>query len=117
MAKRSQTPRFEVDFSSRLEQQKIAKAQHPLSKRKVVWTRREVETDGWPNVYQRLIFDSFGWKKQILTDSEITLLILQGYNIKDQDPVEEYKNLILRTRSYKVKVTNSSTQKLTCRYY
>ena len=91
MAKRSQTPRVEVDFNSRLEQQKIAKAQHPLSKRKVVWTRASVDDDtsDW---YMSLTSDLFGWTKQLVTDAELTLLLLQGYRVKYFDPLEKFYN-------------------------
>lgn len=39
-----------------------------------------------------LTSDLFGWTKQLVTDDELTLLLLQGYRVKYFDPLEKFYN-------------------------
>jgi hypothetical protein len=95
MPKQLQTPRFEVDYSTRLAQQREAR-DRKLGK-KVFWVMCPPPEPNYPTVavgasyIYRILYDElYGWEKRMLSDQEVTLLVLQGYRIKDYDPAFKY---------------------------
>lgn len=96
MPKHLQTPRFEVDYSTRLAQQREA-LDRRISKR-FFWVLspppspdNHDQTVGSYHLYRILYDEIYGWEKRMLSDQEATLLALQGYRIKDHNPAAKFK--------------------------
>lgn len=96
MKKSTKTPRFEVDYSTRLAQQR--EALDRKTGKKVFWVLYPAEkpndhdqTVGSYHLYRILYDELYSWEKRMLSDQEATLLALQGYRIKDYDPAAKFK--------------------------
>lgn len=99
MPKYLQTPRFEVDYSTRLAQRQEA-LDRKIGKR-FFWVLspppspdNHDQTVGSYHLYRILYDELYGWEKRMLSDQEATLLALQGYRIKDHNPAAKFKQSI-----------------------
>ena len=92
MPKQYKIPRFDVDYQTRLAQQRNARDLN-IGK-KPYWVAPLESTAYMPStkgVATFMFSKVTAWEKQMLSESEVTMLLLQDFQVKKQDPLKQLR--------------------------